>query len=213
MKIYLSPSEQEANLYSAGNTTEEIQCNRIAEAARIALLRCGFEVKKAPQAQSMEKNVSESNAWGADLHICIHTNAGGGSGCIVFVSALDAEHKKYAQPVYNAVSAITRANEKYGVRAANFYEIRKSKGLCVYVECEFHDNATDAQWIIDNVVNIGEAICKGLCEACGVTYKAGSTESKILYRVQVGAYSTKANADKIAEKLKAAGFNAIVVKA
>ena len=36
---------------------------------------------------------------------------------------------------------------------------------------------------------------------------------KLVYRVQIGAYEVKANAEKMAEKLKAAGFDAIIVPA
>jgi cell division septation protein DedD len=32
-----------------------------------------------------------------------------------------------------------------------------------------------------------------------------------IYRVQVGAYSVKANADAVAAKLKAAGYDALIV--
>ena len=76
MKIYLSPSSQSHNAYAAGNTTEQAQCNRIAAAAKTALERNGYTVKKAPEGQSYTKNVAESNAWGADIHMPIHTNAG-----------------------------------------------------------------------------------------------------------------------------------------
>lgn len=175
-KIYISPSDQVRNLYAYGGTNEAIQCRRIAAACKIALERCGFEVKTnfADGSNAMYDRVKESNAWGADLHVCIHTNAGGGTGCVVFVDELDERHKKYAQPVYDAVSAITKADEKYGVRKANFYEIRKTTGLCVYCECEFHDNATDAKWIIEHVADIGEAIAKGICKGAGVAYKAAA---------------------------------------
>ena len=37
-------------------------------------------------------------------------------------------------------------------------------------------------------------------------------DRKALYRVQVGAYSVKDNADNLKEKLKKAGFDAVVVK-
>ena len=79
-KIYLSPSNQDGNLYAYGNTNECEQCNRIADAAKEALERCGFTVRKAEQGQNMNVSINESNSWGADLHIPIHTNAGGGSG-------------------------------------------------------------------------------------------------------------------------------------
>lgn len=170
MKIYLSPSQQYYNHYAVGATTEKEQCNRIAESCERALLRCGFDVKRAPVGTRTDDAIAASNAWGADLHIPIHTNAGGGRGCVVFVSKLDERHKKYGQAVYDAVSELTVANEHYGVRTARYDEITRSRGLCVYIECEFHDNPTDAQWIIDNTEAIGEAICKGLCAGAGVDY-------------------------------------------
>lgn len=39
-----------------------------------------------------------------------------------------------------------------------------------------------------------------------------ATPSNVLYRVQTGAFSVKANADKLADKLKAAGFDTYIVK-
>ena len=47
-KIYLSPSMQGNNKYAYGNTNEMIECNKIAESAKLALERCGFDVRKSP---------------------------------------------------------------------------------------------------------------------------------------------------------------------
>jgi N-acetylmuramoyl-L-alanine amidase len=78
-KIYLSPSSQPANLYAAGDTNEQTQCRRIALAAVAALKRCGFEaMTNVAEGKTMYDRVGESNAWGANLHIPLHTNAGGG---------------------------------------------------------------------------------------------------------------------------------------
>ena len=170
MKIYLSPSMQDYNRYAAGNTTEMRQCSRIAEAAERALQRCGFEVKRAPMGQSAEDNVYQSNAWGADFHIPIHTNAGGGKGCVVFVSELNGEKYNFARAIYNAIDGITRYRSVYGVRAQSFYETNTTVAPCLYVECEFHDNPQLAQWIIDNTDELGEAICRGICKAAGKEY-------------------------------------------
>lgn len=46
----------------------------------------------------------------------------------------------------------------------------------------------------------------------GATTDTPATESSTLYRVQVGAYSVKSNADKQLEKVKAAGFDTYMVK-
>lgn len=210
MKIYLSPSAQPNNKYAYGNTNEQDVCNKIAEAAKTALIRCGFEAKKAA-AGSMSNAIKESNAWGADIHIPIHTNAGGGAGCEVYVSKKDDKHLKYAKPIYNAIAALTVSSDRGIKTNSGLAEINNTNAICIYCECEFHDNATRAKWIVEHTTDIGEAICKGVCEGAGKKYVAPAkaeapTSSGKLYRVQVGAYSVKANADAMLAKVKAAGF-------
>lgn len=178
MKIYLSPSLQDYNVYAAGNTTEKEQCFRIARYCEAALLRCGFEVRCAKESMRTADVIKDSNDWGAYLHVPIHTNAGGGSGCVVFVSKLDEERTKYAQPVYDELAKITKADEKYGVRTANFLEIRDTSAKCIYVEAEFHDNVEGAEWIIENVEEIGEAICRGICHGAGTAYVKSDDETE-----------------------------------
>lgn len=218
-KIYLSPSNQNGNLYAYGNTNECEQCNRIADAAKIALERCGFTVKKAPKGQKMSVSIAESNAWGADLHLPIHTNAGGGNGTMCMVYSNSAENMKFVNPIYKAVQAVTPGNIDYGVKAyPELAELNSTNAIAVYTEVDFHDNADIAKWIINNPQTIGEAFAKGVCQAFGVTYKAPSTTTKntankTVYRIQLGAYSDKKNAENFLKKIKAAGFtNAIIVE-
>ena len=186
MKIYLSPSAQPANNYAAGDTNEQAQCNRIAEAAKSALERCGFAVRKAPEGQGYKENVDESNAWGADLHIPIHTNAGGGAGTVVFVHGGTAKQMQYAKPIYDEVQATSPGTTDYGVRVnSGLYELVYTTATAVYIECEFHDRADLATWIIEHTTELGEAIARGVCKGAGVTYIApsgsepGKTEAEL----------------------------------
>ena len=173
MKIYLSPSAQPANSYAVGNTNEQVQCNRIAEAAKSALVRCGFAVKKAPEGQGYKDSVAESNAWGADLHIPIHTNAGGGAGTVVFVHGGTAKQMQYAKPIYDEVQAASPGTTDYGVRVNSaLYELGYTTATAVYIECEFHDRADLAAWIIEHTTELGEAIARGVCIGAGVPYIA-----------------------------------------
>lgn len=174
-KIYLSPSNQYANTYSYGNTTEMEQCNKIAVAAESALKRCGFEVKRAPKGQSMYTSINESNNFKADVHVCIHTNAGGGKGTNVFVYNNSDTNLKYAKPVYDELVKLTGNGR--GIKTyPELAEINQTNAKCVYCECEFHDNANLAKWIVNNTTKLGEAIAKGLCKAFGVTYKTASSK-------------------------------------
>ena len=74
-KIYISPSDQTENRYAWGNTNEHAQCQKIAEAEAAALRRSGVEVKLAAFGTTMAQRCAESDAWGADIHSCVHTNA------------------------------------------------------------------------------------------------------------------------------------------
>lgn len=177
LKIYLSPSNQSRNLYSYGSTNEMEQCNKIAESAKKYLEYNGFQVKKAPKGQEMWTSINESNSWGSNIHVCIHTNAGGGKGCEVYVYEKASKQLKYAQPVYNEISAITQSGDR-GIKTADFTEILNTTGIAVYCEVEFHDNSTTAKWIINNTDNIGKAIAKGLCKANLQTFKDPNDEQK-----------------------------------
>lgn len=199
------------NRYAYGDTTEMVQCNKIAEAAKTALERCGFEVKKAPQGQSMQQSIKESNSWSPDLHIPIHTNAFNGQtlgGTLVMIYSMEDKNKRAGQALLDSVAPVSPGPD-YTLRAnLSLAELNSTKAVAVYVEVEFHDTADGAKWIIENTNTIGEAICKGVCNYFGVTYKSDSSvPSGKLYRVQVGAFSQKANAEKQLEKAKNAGFS------
>ena len=215
-KIYLSPSNQDGNLYAYGNTNEMEQCNRIADCAKTALERCGFTVKKAPKGQAMKTSIAESNAWGADLHIPIHTNActndgtGTAGGTLVMVYSNTPANTAIARPVYNAVQAVTPGKTDYGVQPrSNLAELNSTNAIAVYIEVDFHDNPPIAKWLIENPVTVGEAIAKGVCKAYGVEYKSPSEpppKSDVFYRVQVGAFSVRSNAEAYLKKVQDAGF-------
>ncbi len=213
-KIYLSPSMQSNNRYAYGNTTEMVQCNKIAEAAKTALERCGFEVKKAPQGQSMQQSISESNAWSPDLHIPIHTNAFNGAtlgGTLVMIYSMEDKNKRAGQALLDSVAPVSPGPD-YTLRAnPSLAELNSTKAIAVYIEVEFHDTADGAKWIIENTKTIGEAICKGVCNYFGVAYNSDKSESSApsgkLYRVQVGAFSQKSNAENCLQKAKNAGFS------
>ena len=89
----------------------------------------------------------------------------------------------------------------------DLYEIRATKMTCLYDELFFHDNAEDCRWFHNGgMEQMAEETVKALCELLGVVYVP-----PVLYRVQVGAYAKRENATTMVERLKAAGFEAIVV--
>ena len=180
IKIYLSPSNQNANTYATGNTNEMAQCDKIAAATAKALDRCGFEVMVAKSGTLMQKRCPESDKFGADIHMPIHTNASGSGnytgGTRVF--CLNSSGKKAAQAVCDSLGAITPGKDDAVIYKNDLYEINVPKALSLYVECEFHDTVTGSNWIRNNINEIGEAICKGLCKYYGYTYVAPTKNTK-----------------------------------
>nr|DAQ95952.1 MAG TPA: Cell wall hydrolase autolysin [Caudoviricetes sp.] len=213
-KIYLSPSSQHENPYAYGGTNEAAQCMKIALAAADALKRSGFEVSVG--GGTMYQRVPESNKWGADLHVAIHTNAANGktTGTRCYAWKTGGDGFRAAQAIFNVLAPITPGVSEGVFEQRGWYEIKNTKAPCAYVECEFHDVPETAKWIVEHTTEIGEAIAQGICNFYGVAYVhetllAPETPAQ-LYRVQCGAFSKKENAEALVARLKAAGFDAII---
>ena len=219
-KVYISPSDQVSNAYAWGNTNEHVQCQKIAEAEAAALRRSGVEVKLAAFGTTMAQRCAESDAWGADIHNCVHTNAANGKvmGTRMFCFAIPGKGYDACKAVFAELAPLSPGTSE-NIQKASYYEVRVPNAPSVYCECEFHDTAEGAKWIVEHTTAIGEAIAKGLCKYLGVKYvpakqetpkPADPAQSDTLYRVQVGAFAVRANAEKMLQRLKDAGFDGFI---
>ena len=212
-KVYLSPSNQTDNRYAYGNTTEAEQCGKIAESCRAALERSGIIVQLGHM-PSMQEKVKASDAFGADLHVPIHTNAFNGqvSGTRMFCFSDGGEGMKACKAIFARLAPITPGTSENIRVDASLYEVRMPSAPTAYVEVDFHDVPSVAKWIVEHTADIGEAIARGICDYLGVAFKAQAkpqTDTRgadKLYRVQVGAFSVRENAEKMLHRLKAVGF-------
>lgn len=177
-RVYISPSDQVENKYAWGNTNEHVQCQRIAEAEAAALRRCGVEVQLAKFGTSMAQRCAESNAFGADIHNCVHTNAFNGkvTGTRLFCFAVPGKGYDACRAVFGALAPLTPGTSENIQANSRLYEVRTPAAPTAYVECEFHDNPETARWIIQHTDEIGEAIARGLCQYLGVAYAPAQAE-------------------------------------
>ena len=216
-KIYLSPSSQPANKYAVGNTNEQEQCRKIALKTVEALKRCGFEAKtNVADGTTMYDRVAESNAWKADAHIPIHTNAfdGNVAGFRGMYYSAAGEGCKLVKAIVKTVGPITPGGSDGVSAQPALYEIKNSHAPCAYLELGFHDNKEEAQYIIDHTEDLAEAICKGICNHYGKKYVAPiiNTNGTKLYRVVVGSFTKYPNAVALKKKLQALGFSDTYIK-
>ena len=213
-KLYLSAAAHQHDnpTKCPSKCGENIHCNAYMDLVEARMTELGVLVKRgyrdAVGDTAMQQRVADANRWGADLYYVAHSNAGGGRYSLTLCWS-DTDSKQKA-----AVIGKYRQNITHKVRTrTDLYEIRKTKMTCLYDELFFHDNAEDCAWFHGGgMQQMAEETVQALCELLEVTYiPQGVSSASRLYRVQVGAYAQKSNALAMADKLKQAGFDAIIV--
>lgn len=183
-KVFISPSDQVKNTYAGGGTTEAIQCGKIGVATKAALERCGFEVMLLQYATMAEK-CAASDAFGAELHMPIHSNGFDGkvSGTRIFYHSDGGEGHKAAKAILATLGPVTPGSPDMVQAYPALYEIRVPKAPTAYIEADFHDVQEVADWIVDHTQDIAEAICKGVCDYFGVEYIAEEEQKEAPIRM------------------------------
>lgn len=189
---------------------ENVHCKAYMDLVETRMKALGVEVlrgyAKEVGAAAMQKRVAQANQWGADLYYVAHTNAGGGRYSMTMCwSDKDSQAKAAVIGQYRK----SIPTHKVRVRT-DLYEIRATKMTCLYDELFFHDNAEDCAWFHKGgMEQMAEETAQALCALLEVEYVPPAAPK--LYRVQVGAYAKRENALAMAERLKAEGFDAIIV--
>ena len=141
-------------------------------------------------------------------------------GTRLFCFSIPGDGYNICAAIMNTLAPITPGSSD-NIATARFAEILQANAPTAYIEVAFHDNAEEAQWIIDHKKDIAEAIVNGLCNYYGMKYVAPSEESeqpsapaskKVGYRVQVGYFEVKANAERLRDELKGNGYDAFIVE-
>lgn len=177
------------------------------------------------QADVLKKIVAKCNAHKVDLDVSIHFNSGAGNpdgngkttGVEAYVYSSSSKAKSYAEKVCSEISALGFRNR--GVKySTSLYVLKHTAAPAMLIECCFVDDKDDVE--LYDYQKMAAAIVKGITgqtvQQTAETSPAGDGEETAtgdkaaLYRVQVGAYSVKANAEAMKKKLQAAGFEAFI---
>lgn len=158
---------------------------------------------------SVSQEVKEANESKADIAVSFHANAGGGDGFEVFHYSTSAEGKKLAGLCEKHVKKLGQNSR--GIKKGDHLRFVKGTSMtAVLVESFFVDNATDKK-IGDTIAEqkaFGVAYAKAILEYLGIPYK---TQDEV-FKIQLGAYSSRASAEKMLNTLKQAGFEAFIIK-
>lgn len=168
-----------------------------------------------------------SKAKNYDLFISEHSNAFNGKvrGVEVFYSLRRPGDKVHAETLSKAISTLMN-NPNRGAKTkqypnkpgVDYYGVIRAAASvgCPHiflVENGFHDNPQDEAWLKSNqnLRALAKVQADIICSILGVKIQPPS-DGEALYRVQVGAFKNKANADRMYHRLKAAGYDTYMVQ-
>lgn len=210
-----------------GESIREKEFNKpAAEFLIFALERCGFDtinVSPSTADTPLKNRYTAANNVKADLYVSKHYNAFNGkwgtqNGIETIVSQYASSNsKKLAELVQNELVKEHKRTDR-GVKTditqsgINIAVLRNTNMPAILTESGFMDNLEEARTMLDPEFQKAdaEATCRGICKYFGGTY-VPEKESKVIYRVQVGAYSNQDNAITARTRLKALGYDAIIV--
>ncbi len=202
----------------ANNVKEKDLNLSIAKACRDELVRHGVNVKMSrskDENDTLSEEIKECNAFSPDLAVDIHCNAGGGDGAEVFYHYGGGKSKTLAENILSEIVKVGQNSRGAKIRknsqGKDYYGfIRETSAPAVIVECAFVDNANDLKILAteSDRQKVGQAIAKGILKTLGVAYQG----ERGYWKVQVGAYLYRENAEDMQKKIKAVGFDAFIVK-
>ena len=205
-KIYLNPGHSNHDPGAVGFEVERKLNVKVSQYQMDHLLtnyKCEVRMN-AGTMSSLTAIAADANAWGADMFVSNHFNAGGGDGWEGLVYAKD--NIPLGQIFEKHVKAAGQNSR--GVKLCpDLAVLRLTTMPAVLNEGAFVDNLKDIQdWNDD-----AELKCLGIAYAeAAAEYLRLEKKTDKLYRVQVGAYRNRSNAEALAQKLKNAGFDAYI---
>ena len=157
------------------------------------------------QTDVLSKIVQKCNENMVDYDISIHFNAGNGNGAECYVYPNDDKSKTMAERICSCIAS--KGFKNIGVKEnKELYVLRKTKSSAILVECCFVDSTIDVE------LYKASEMAFAIASALDPTIARKQTSKDTLYRVQVGAFTQKENAEKLLLKLANAGFKGFITK-
>ncbi len=219
---------------AVGLINESMEARRVKDEVISQLRQLGHTVYDCTvdngtgQKDVLNKIVAKCNAHVVDLDVSIHFNAGAKdergngktTGVEVFVYSAASKAKAFAEKVCRAIAGIGFRSRGVKISTA-LAVLRNTKSPAMLIECCFVDDRDDVQ--LYDYRSMASAIVLGITgQRVQDAPESGRAEAgeetpigdkNALYRVQVGAYGVRSNAEVMRQKLQKAGFDALIVQA
>src|SRR5690625_4013801 len=165
----------------------------------------------------LRERTNKANKANADILISCHHNANTGrwgnwTGTETYHYPKSTQGNRLAKTIHPYVLKAYGLRDR-GIKSANFHMLRESKMPAILIEGGFMDSNIDIKKLRNKKVleNAGRNIAEGIAKYLGLKKKPSKQTGK-LYKVQIGAYKQKKNADAQARRAKDKGFDQYIVK-
>lgn len=165
MKIYLSASQQDKNIYADKVFTEQEVMNMLINLAKPLLEQQGHIVKTSTFGKTLTDNINEGNKWGADIYISFHTNAssnGKADGALGLYYPTSKKGKLLCECIYNEVKNILPDIDDGIKNRKDLAELYRTSMPACLIEFYYHDNIKNMKDGILNLQRYAEAVVKGI---------------------------------------------------
>jgi N-acetylmuramoyl-L-alanine amidase len=165
----------------------------------------------------LSERAAIANKLKADYFISVHINAGGSTGfeSYVYNGNVSAATVAYQNVIHAEIMKAIGNVKDRGKKRANYAVLRLTNMPAILTENLFIDNPNDATKLKSEqfLLQVAHGHVQGIVKAFGLKRKAKPQQKvsdKKLYRVQVGAFTNRENAERLAEELKKKGYPTII---
>lgn len=164
----------------------------------------------------IDRRCSMANKAGCDYFLSLHRNSAGAKarGIEIWVhSQAVAKTVEQAKGILSRCCAVGGDNRGVKKGAVSYTDYGVNVGTdmpSALLELLFISNADDNALFDKKLDDYALAIAKGLVAAVGEKWVDKPKAPKTLYRVQVGAFADKANADRMAQELREMGYSTVI---
>lgn len=204
--------------------------NEVTEARRVVdriyemCKAMGIEVYKyhdtsSSSNQNLANIANWHNQFKDGIDVSIHFNCYQHTSNSMGTEVCYYSQSELADKVSSAISKASGLKNRGGKERKGLYVLRHTNKPMILIEVCFLDSSYDVQKYQENFDNICSAIIEALTSKVYMSRPVSvpnqntnnNSNNDKIYRVQVGAYKIKSNAEEMQQKLKKLGIDSIIV--
>ena len=218
--IYLDPGHGGLDAGAVNGRRYEKNDNlKLAKAVKDKLVVQGHIVlmtREEDTYPTLAARIAAATAAKADIFVSLHRNSHTTATANGFeIHVRERKYNEAAISVHDAIMSVCGMRDRGVIIGKQFEVLYNAPMPAMLVETGFISNTADNELFDARFDKIAEAMAKGILAALDESWKESGkdpdTETKPLYRVQVGAFGVKENADNFLKTVQNMGLSAFIV--